>query len=235
MLCEPGFSSMGFSSLGEGGWQAGDASRMVLRDSREVAYQQRWLLQLCPPQWKGGTAVGELMRIAKWGDCVEIQGRGCGGSTGHAQGASKVTENSPKCPQLPSSQGLGCFCGWSGKATDAAAACPSAPSGESPAESEGGGRVLWSHTRLSFLLCLGLLTAFEARLSPTAPGHCRCREGGRVMFSCCEGRQALLPAPGSCACATRSYPSVVLSLVYLNVNGVGHNDFWKERKKKRDI
>lgn len=102
---------------------------MVLRDSREVACQQWWLLQLCPPQWKGGTAVGELMRIAKWGDCVEIQGRGCGGSTGHTQGASKVTKNSPKCPQLPSSQGLGCFCGWSGKATDAAAACPSAPSG----------------------------------------------------------------------------------------------------------
>lgn len=52
------------------------------------------------------------------------------------------------------------------------------------------------------------------------------------MFSCREGRQALLPAPGGCACATRSSPSVVLSLVYLNVNGVGHNDFWKERKKR---
>lgn len=33
----------------------------------------------------------------------------------------------------------------------------------------------------------------------------------------------------------RSCPSVVLSLVYLNVNGVGHNDFWKEKKKKSDI
>lgn len=31
----------------------------------------------------------------------------------------------------------------------------------------------------------------------------------------------------------RSCPSVVLSLVYLNVNGVGHNDFWKEKKKKK--
>lgn len=39
------------------------------------------------------------------------------------------------------------------------------------------------------------------------------------------------PAPGGCARATRSCPSVVLSLVYLNVNGVGHNDFWKEKKK----
>lgn len=97
---------------------------------------------IVPPSMEGGTAVGELMRIAKWGGCVEIQGRGCGGSTGHAHGAFKVTENSPKCLQLPSSQGLGCFCGWSGKATAAAAACPSAPSGESPAESEGGGRVL---------------------------------------------------------------------------------------------
>lgn len=87
------------------------------------------------------------------------------------------------------------------------------------------------------LPCLGLLAVFEAGVSHSGrqPSPMPVRRGRE-----CQARESDVrlpqrkasPAPSGCARATRSCPSVVLSLVCLNVNGVGHNDFWKERKKK---
>lgn len=86
------------------------------------------------------------------------------------------------------------------------------------------------------LPCLGLLAAFEAGMShsgrqplPTAVWRgreCWARESNIQL-----PQRKASPVPGGCARATRSCPSVVLSLVHLNVNGVRHNDFWKEKKK----
>lgn len=78
---------------------------------------------------------------------------------------------------------------------------------------------------------LGLLAVFEAGMS-----HSGCQPLPMVVWRGRESDVQLLqrkasPAPSDCAHATRSCPSVVLSLVYLNVNGVRHNDFWKEKKK----
>lgn len=67
MLCEPGFNSMGFSSLWEGSLQAGWGRIQNGAEGR----QKHCLLAAVaaaivpPPQGKGGTAVGELMWIAK--------------------------------------------------------------------------------------------------------------------------------------------------------------------------
>lgn len=92
MLCEPGFDSMGFYSLWEGGCrQAEDASGLVLREGKKLACQKWWLLQLCPPSREGGTAVGELMWIAEKVTVLKF-GRGRGRvwwqSCTHSRGSS---------------------------------------------------------------------------------------------------------------------------------------------------
>lgn len=79
------------------------------------------------------------------------------------------------------------------------------------------------------LLWLGLLAVVEAGMS-----HSGCQPLPMVVWSVRKSDVQLLqrkasPAPSGYARATRSCPSV-LSLVYLNVDGVGHNDFWEEKK-----
>lgn len=166
------------------------------------------------PQGKWGTAVGELMWVAKEGDCAGIQAC-CSGSTVHARGASKVTKNGPKCPLLPSSLGivggLVIQCGHHH--------LPLCTIRESLARGGGG-----CDPGAPAFLCPVLTSLL--RLKWEHPGNASLeRQGMQVRESHVQLPQRKAnPAPGGCAPATRPCPSVVLSLVYLNVVGVRYND-----------
>lgn len=67
---------MGVSSPWEGACrQAGDASRMVLREGKQLCLPAAVAAAVVPPlKGRGGTAVGELMWVAKRGTVLEFRG-----------------------------------------------------------------------------------------------------------------------------------------------------------------
>lgn len=69
MLCEPGFNSMGYSSLCEGGLQAGWGCIQNGAEGRQKGCLLAAVADAIVPSLKGreGTAVEELMWIAKIG------------------------------------------------------------------------------------------------------------------------------------------------------------------------